>query len=218
MINDKLTDIDKLPFDKAVRIIEENCRKNIKFSLSDIEFILNLEEKELVNIFFNEYKNFKKEDFLFIEKFINENLISENKDFISDLIYFAVDFGLDLNYEKILSFLITEKEDLDCLVLACLEYINMNIKFLYIEEIIKKLEYVIENIIYHQNEQLLASLILYRITYKSNYLDFIQELIGFDNSNLNFLNNILQTKPYDKDYFNLTDFSKKINTDGAEMK
>lgn len=205
-----LLNINKLQFNEAVKVINEICNENIKLSLSEINFILNVHEKELVNIFFNEYKHFNQDDFLLIEHFINKNFEIENKDFLSDLIYFAADFGLDISYEKITSFLVIDKEDLDCLVLACLEYIDKNIKFLYIEELIKNLEYIRNNIVYHQNEQLLASLILFKITHKIKYLDFIKELIEYDNSNLEFLKNKLKDKIYHNEYFDSSELKKII--------
>lgn len=210
MIIDKLLNINGIPFHDAVELINEICNENTKLSLSQINFILNIDEKELVNIFFDKYKYFDQEEFSLIEDFINKNLEIENKNYLSDLIYFATDFGLNINYEKILSLLIVEEEDLECLVLGCLEYINMNIKFLYIEELVKKLEYIRNNILYHQNEQLLASLILLRITHKIKYLDFITELIEYDKSNLEFLKNKLKEKMYNSDYFDFSELNKKI--------
>lgn len=210
MIIDKLLNINGISFHEAVELINEICNENTKLSLSQINFILNIDEKELVNIFFDKYKYFDQEEFSLIEDFINKNLETENKNYLSDLIYFATDFGLNINYEKILSLLIVEEEDLECLVLGCLEYINMNIKFLYIEELMKKLEYIRNNILYHQNEQLLASLILLRITHKIKYLDFITELIEYDKSNLEFLKNKLKEKMYNSDYFDFSELNKKI--------
>lgn len=207
MIKDKLLNIDEIPFNEAVKLINEICNENIKLSLSQINFILNIGKKELISVFFDEYKYFDQEEFSLIEDFINQNLEIENKNHLSDLIYFATDFGLNINYEKILSLLIVEEEDLECLVLGCLEYINMNVKFLYVEELVKKLEYIRNNTLYHQNEQLLASLILFRITHKIKYLDFITELIEYDKSNLEFLKNKLKEKMYNSDYF---DFNKGL--------
>ncbi|MNY10933.1 hypothetical protein D3C86_1439340 [compost metagenome] len=203
MINLKLQNIENLPFTEGLKILKTLCEDKIKLSNEDIEFILNLDEKELVVTFFSEYSLFDKDDFLHIEKFTNENLENDNLDFVSDLIYFAADFGLDLNYKRILELVIIEKTDNDFIVLACLQYLHLNIKLIYVDIIVKNLEHVTNNTIYHQNEQLLASLILFRITHKTNYLDFIIELIDYDNSNLEFLQNTLKDKFYDSMYFNL---------------
>jgi hypothetical protein len=211
MINQKLKNIEDLPFTEGYNIIKNLCENKIKFSCEDIEFVLNLNEKELVVTFFSEYSLFSKHDFLQIEKFTNENLESENLDFVSDLIYFATDFGLDLNYNKILELIIIDKIDNDFIVLACLQYLHANIKLLYVDIIIKNLEHITNSSIYHQNEQLLASLILFRITHKINYLDFIIELVNYDNSNLEFLKNSLKDKSYDSRYFNLPNILKEIN-------
>lgn len=209
MINQKLKNIKNLPFTEGYNIIKNLCKDKIRFSYEDIEFILNLDEKELVVTFFSEYSFFSKDDFLQIEKFTNENLESENLDFVSDLIYFATDFGLDLNYTKILDLTIIDKIDNDFIVLACLQYLHANIKLLYIDIIVKNLEHITNTTIYHQNEQLLASLILFRITHKTHYLDFITELINYDNSNLEFLSNSLKDKSYDSMYFNLPNLLKR---------
>ncbi|CAA7389496.1 hypothetical protein [Chryseobacterium fistulae] len=128
MTNNILKNIDNKSFVEANEDILKICRKKIKLSLEDIGFILNFKEKELVNSFFYEYALFDHKDFVFIENFINSNLDNNNKDFVSDLIYIALDFGLDLNYTKILSLLIIKKEDKDLIVLACLEYLHKNIK------------------------------------------------------------------------------------------
>lgn len=121
-----------------------------------------------------------------------------------------MDFGLNLNYTEILSMIIMDEADEDCLVLGCLEYISMNIKFLYIDEIIEKLEYVINHTVYHQNEQLCAGMALYRITMKNSYLDFVQELVNYDETNLTYLNNTLKGEMYSEKYFDLSDFNTKV--------
>lgn len=210
MMNSTLKNIEKLTFIEANKIILKLCEDKVKLSSDDINFILNIKETELVNSFFNEYSLFEQKDFFLIETFINQNLEHKNKDFVSDLIYIALDFGLDLEYKKIVSFLLIENEDEDCFVLACLEYLSQNIKLLYIEELVKNLEHIRNTVIYHQNEQLVASLILFRITHNPANLDFIQELIEFNNSNLEFLNTTLKSKIYDEAYFDFTCFNKKI--------
>jgi len=122
-----------------------------------------------------------------------------------------LDFALDLNYKKILSFLKTEKEDVDLIILASLEYLHKNIKLLYVEELTEGLEYVRNHAVYYQNEQLLASLILYRITYKEHYLLFIKELLESDDSNLKYLQNILKGEMYSDTYFNNIEIQKIVN-------
>lgn len=210
MINDTLKKIENKSFIESNEIILDICKKKVELSLEEIEFIFNLPEKELVNTFFYEYALFNQKDFLFIENLINLNLQNTNKDFVSDLIYVALDFGLDLNYRKLLSLLIIEEEDKDLLVLACLEYIHKNIKFIYFQELINSLEYVRNNTIYYQNEQLLSSLILYRITHKKKYLSFVEELIASDHSNFKFLGNILKGEMYDDNFFDLSEIKKII--------
>ncbi len=198
-----IKDLNNMPFRKAREVIVDVCKKRIKLSTKDIGLILKLEDKEIINLFLYDYQLFDQKDFIFLEEFINKNLDNENKDFVSDLIYVALDFGLDLNFTKILSFLKTEKEDTDLVVLASLEYIHKNVKIIYIKELIENLEFIRNQKNYYQNEQLLASLILYRITYKTHYLTFIKELILSDNSNLKYLENTLKSEMYNEKYFNL---------------
>lgn len=208
MTNNILKNIETQSFEEANEAILEICRKKIKLSPEDIKFILNFQEKELVNIFFYQYSLLDQKDFIIIESFINSNLDNEDREFVSDLIYIALDFGLDLNYTKILSFLKIKEEDEDLTVLASLEYLHKNNKSLYYKELIENLEYVRNNDIYYQNEQLLASLILFRITHKSSYLSFIKELIKSDNSNLRYFENILKSEIYNEVFFDLTEIKK----------
>lgn len=205
-----LLEIAELPYKEAYKKLSELLREPVWFDLSHLEIITSWEEKQLITDFFDEYQYFSPDDLSYLERFINCNLDHANKDFVSDLIYFAMDFGLDLNYTKILSMLVIEKVDEDCLVLGCIEYISMNIKFLYLNEIIKKLEHVINHKVYRQNEQLCASMTLYRITMKNHYLDFVQELIDLDDTNLIYLNNTLKAEMYSENYFTIADFNKKV--------
>lgn len=205
-----LSEIGTLPYIEAYNKLSELLRSDLKLHHNDIKLILNWKEKQLITDFFNEYSYFSREDFTYLESFINLNLGHSNKDFVSDLIYFAMDFGLNLNYTEILSMIIIDEADEDCLVLGCLEYISMNIKFLYIDEIIEKLEYVINHTVYHQNEQVCAGMALYRITMKNSYLDFVQELIDYDETNLTYLNNTLKGEMYSEKYFDSSDFNTKV--------
>lgn len=196
-----ISDLSVLPFSEANQQVINLCKEEIKLSSNEINFIFNLEEKELVETFLNEYKLFDQEDFRFIEHFINFNLENDNKDFVSDLVYFATDFGLDLNYDKIIKMVIENKGNEDCLVLSILEYLLMNFKFIYIEELLNVLIYVRDNKDYFQNEQLLSSVILYKISNQSEYLKFAKELIDSDKSNKEFFNNLMKRNIFNKKYF-----------------
>ncbi|CAA7386634.1 hypothetical protein CHRY9393_00931 [Chryseobacterium fistulae] len=72
------------------------------------------------------------------------------------------------------------------------------------------LEYVRNHTIYYQNEQLLASLILFRITNKNSYLSFIKKLIKLDDTNLKYFKSILKGEMYNKKYINLTKIKKVL--------
>ncbi|WP_447637235.1 hypothetical protein [Flavobacterium microcysteis] len=216
-MNERLINIEKLNFIEAHKIILQLCEDKIHLSLDDISFILNLKEKELVESFLKEYAHFHQKELLYIENFINSNLEHENKEFLSDLIYFATDFGLDISYSKILELLIIDAEDNNFLVLASLQYLNKNIKFLYIDALLENLTYIRDHEVYHQNEQLLASLILFRITHKPDYLAFVKELIEYDESNLEFFNNSIKDDMYDGKYFNIESFLGILKTGNLSL-
>lgn len=203
-----ILDLSMLPFSEANQQIINLCKEKIKISLEEINFILNLEEKELVETFLSEYSLFDQDDFQFIEHFTNLNLENDNTDFVSDLIYFASDFGLDLSYDKILKMVIKNKGDENCLVLSILEYLLMNFKFIYIGELFKTLIYVRDSKDYFQNEQILSSVILFKISNKSEYLNFVVELLESDKSNMEFFNNLMMRPIFNKNYFNSIDLSK----------
>lgn len=206
-----ILDLSMLPFSEANQQIINLCKEKIKISLEEINFILNLEEKELVETFLSEYSLFDQDDFQFIEHFTNLNLENDNTDFVSDLIYFASDFGLDLSYDKILKKVIKNKGDENCLVLSILEYLLMNFKFIYIGELFKTLIYVRDSKDYFQNEQILSSVILFKISNKSEYLNFVVELLESDKSNMEFFNNLMMRPIFNKNYFNSIDLSKLKN-------
>ncbi|SHF16050.1 hypothetical protein [Chryseobacterium vrystaatense] len=206
-----ILDLSMLPFSEANQQIINLCKEKIKISLEEINFILNLEEKELVETFLSEYSLFDQDDFQFIEHFTNLNLENDNTDFVSDLIYFASDFGLDLSYDKILKMVIKNKGDENCLVLSILEYLLMNFKFIYIGELFKTLIYVRDSKDYFQNEQILSSVILFKISNKSEYLNFVVELLESDKSNMEFFNNLMMRPIFNKNYFNSIDLSKLKN-------
>lgn len=71
-----------------------------------MEEILNLKDKVLVGVFLAEYVSFDDTQLAIIESYVNEHLDIENKDFISDLIDFSRAWGLNVNYRKLLSFLL----------------------------------------------------------------------------------------------------------------
>ncbi|WP_131327861.1 hypothetical protein [Chryseobacterium vrystaatense] len=206
-----ILDLSMLPFSEANQQIINLCKEKIKISLEEINFILNLEEKELVETFLSEYSLFDQDDFQFTEHFTNLNLENDNTDFVSDLIYFASDFGLDLSYDKILKKVIKNKGDENCLVLSILEYLLMNFKFIYIGELFKTLIYVRDSKDYFQNEQILSSVILFKISNKSEYLNFVVELLESDKSNMEFFNNLMMRPIFNKNYFNSIDLSKLKN-------
>ncbi len=210
--------LDFIPFNDAAKVILDHTKQDRKLALAEIEYILNLKNKQLVSIFFDEYKYFSQQDFLLIENFTNKNLSHTQKDFVSDLIYFAADFGLDLRYKKVLSLLIVKKEDVHCLVLSCLEYLSRNIKLIYVEELLENLEFIINSSHYHQNEQLHASLILYKITHKLEYLNFTKELLNYDESNIDYLRNMICNNLYRKIFFYDVFFNKFIISEFNELK
>lgn len=205
-----IENLNDLEFDIAYNLISDFCNSDIKLNLEDIKKILDLNDKNLIDLFLKEYILFDKGDKIFLENFIDNNLNHENKEFVSDLIYFADDIALNIDYREILKIVKSNENDQFYSVLASLIYLSNNIKLFYIAEIINSLEYVVNNSNYFQSEQIIASLLLYRITNKPYYLEFIQELIEYDKSNLDFLNNTLKNEMYDERYFNFIEFNKIV--------
>ena len=202
--------LDTMEWSKSYSIVYEFCNLEIKISNSILKKIVQIKNKQLVDVFLKEYILFDNKDKEFLEKFINKKLNNKNKEFVSDLIYIANDLNLNLNYENLLSLVKLNAGDPDYSVLAAIEYFSNNLKFNFVKKLVETLNFVVNNNTYYQTEQIIASLTLYRITNKSNYLNFIQELIDFDNGNLKYLKNVLQSEIFDDKYFNTSDFYKKV--------
>lgn len=128
------------------------------------------------------------------------------------MIYFAADFGLDLHYSKLLNMIIENKGNDESLILGILEYLSMNFKFIYIDEIFNVLTYVRDSKNYYQNEQLLSSIILCKISNDSNYLNFVRELIVFDEGNKEFFNNVLKRNVFDEKFFHNSELIELISS------
>lgn len=141
-----------------------------------------------------------------IELFIIERLDDPDRLYVSDLIEFAMDFGLNLPYEKCLGFLNVYKDDHTYVVLASIGYITANIRMLYIAEIVKGLEGVLNNPEQNQSSQIKAALGLFRITMKRRYLNDLMDLVVAGHpDNKDLMRNLLKWEYNHKRYFDYAD-------------
>ena len=101
-----LNTLDELEWNKAYKIINDFCLSDIKVSLSILKKIVNLQNKQLIDLFLREYMLFDEKDKKFLEIFVNENLQNDNKEFVSDLIYLANDLNLNIDYQSILNLIL----------------------------------------------------------------------------------------------------------------
>ncbi|WP_353100450.1 hypothetical protein [Myroides odoratus] len=206
----KINKIDDLSWKEAYDIIHDFCYSDIKLHLNEVKQILCFKNKDLIDLFLREYILFDENDKTYVELFINDNLDHKNTAFVSDLLYFATDLSLNINYLKVLNLIKKNAKDENYIVLAAIHYIANNIKYYYVEEIVSSFKIVVNSKDYFQSEQILASISLYRITGKQSFLDFITELIDYDKENLVFLNNLLTEKSYREEYFDLTEIRSKV--------
>ncbi|MDR0227782.1 MAG: hypothetical protein LBI72_01745 [Flavobacteriaceae bacterium] len=202
--------IPLLTWDEDYNLLFDFCNSDIKLELNDIKRLLNIEDKSMIDVFLQEYILFDENDKAYLELFIDDNLEHENTEYVSDLLYFATDWSLNINYLKVLNLIKNHAKDENYVVLGAINYISNNIKYYYIEEIVSSFNSVVNSSDYFQSEQVLASISLYRITRKQSFLDFVVELIDYDNSNLVFLTNLLGEKSYREEYFDLTEIRHKV--------
>jgi len=196
-------DIDSLnniSYVEANKMILGLIDSSTSISNENLIKILNLKERELVSTFLEEFENFSEEQFLSLEKYINDNLNLEDKDFVSDLIDFASDWSLNINYKKILSFLDIDNDKNHFIVLSSVNYITENIKLFYVKEIVAKMRNILDNSNYYQNTQISAALCLFRITHNKKYLLEIKGWFDID-ENKEFLSNKLKKEYYKTMYF-----------------
>ncbi|MGS4344708.1 hypothetical protein ACKUSY_03705 [Myroides odoratus] len=202
--------LNHLTWKEGYDLIHAFCYTNTKLDLQLIQEIMELENKDFIDLFLREYILFDEEDKAYLETCINLNLNNSNTEYVSDLIYFANDLSLNLKYKEVIALINRYASDENYLVLAALVYVSNNIKYYYIEDIVSSFTKVVNSKDYFQSEQILASLTLYRITRKKHYLDLIAELIDYDKENLVFLTNLLGEESYQEAYFDLTEINRKI--------
>jgi hypothetical protein len=207
----KIKEIDDLSWKEAYDIVHEFCYLDIKLDLNEIKQILCFKDKDLVDLFLREYILFDKDDRVYLELFINDNLEHENTEFVSDLLYFACDLSLNIDYLRVMSLIDSHVQDENYVVLGALNYISTNVKYYYINEIFSTMQKVFNSEKYYQSEQILASIILYRISNKTEYLIFIKELLLADEGNILFLTNLLKEEAYQEEYFNIKVFKEHLS-------
>jgi len=210
--------LNHLSWKEGYDLIHTFCYTNTKVDVSLIKEIMRLENKEFIDLFLREYVLFDEEDKAYLETCINLNLSHHNTEYVSDLIYFANDLALNLDYQKVLALIHKQAGNENYLVLAAINYISNHIKYYYIQAIVGAFNEVIHSKDYFHSEQILASLSLYKITHQVAYLEVIVELIEVDKENLTFLSNVLEGEAYQQEYFDLSVVKSKISNLKIEKK
>lgn len=178
----------------------------------EIKTLLLLKNNLIISDFLENYKFFTKKDLSTIELFIIENLDCKDRLFVSDLIEFAYEWNLSLPYEKCIRFLKKFSNDNTYVQLACIDYIFLNLKFQYIDEIYVALNAILQNSRCNQSNQILAAFYLFRITSKKEFLIDLLDLVinGDTENNKILLKNILKINYNGPKYFEYYDILKSI--------
>ena len=163
-----------------------------KFSSTAVDEMLSLDNILIISDFLSQYNRFSKEDILKIEAFINGNLNHRNKLFLSDLIAFADGYGLNIPYEKCISYLQKFKGDNTYVQLAAIDYIFNKVDLRYWDEIAENLMLILSNKECNQSVQVKAAFFLFRMTYKKQYLTDLLDLVINGDDNKLLLHNLLK--------------------------
>jgi hypothetical protein len=196
-----------------IKEIKEFRKKNMlellkSSELTNEEFssLLNSKKYNLIETFLFDYKNFNNSNFILLEDFINNNLNHSNKMFVSDLIDAAIDFNLELNYEKCLSLLTNYKGNNHYVLQSTIEYIGCNFKFSYVSQIVEKLENIIKNQKCFDSAKVYSAFYLYRITHKNQYL---KTILDYKNEHKELILNLLKREANQEKYFEGCNLLKK---------
>ncbi|GAB2808399.1 hypothetical protein [Ferruginibacter profundus] len=177
----------------------------------EINTLLTLKNNLIISEFLESYKHFTKEDLVSIELFIVNNLDHKDRLFVSDLIEFAYEWNLSLPYEKCIAFLKKFNGDNTYVQLASIDYVFLNLKFQFIDEIYIALNAILQNPQCNQSNQVLAAFYLFRITYKKEFLiDLLDLVVNGDSDNKKLLKNILKINYNSSKYFEYYDTLKSI--------
>lgn len=193
--------LNKLDFGVAYSKIKKYIEEKGAVEDDELLDVLSLEDNDLIVVFLEGVREFTENQLQFLESFVNQNLLNGNRDFVSDLIFIAKDWSLDLPYKLILSNLQNWAESERDVVLASIYYISENIKLGYIDDIFSQLVNIINDSRYFQNTQIIASICLFRITQDENYLTNIKDWFADSSDNVEFLQNYLRSRFLEAPYF-----------------
>jgi hypothetical protein len=185
---------------------------------NDLDKILALDNHLIIGDFLEKYNNYQESDLSLIESFINRNLDHHNRLFVSDLIEFATDWGLELHYDKCLMFLIKYGDDDDFVLLSSMDYIFENLKFTKIDEIYRLLNSILQNPESNQSAQVKAAFMLFRITMRKEFLsDLIDLVVNGNENNKLLLGNLLALEYNSAQFFDYYDILVQLTQAGADL-
>lgn len=177
----------------------------------DIRELLALDNTLIIGDFLEKYDAFDSEDLLELEEYINNNLDHSDRLFVSNLIEFATDWELSINYKKCIDFLGKYGDDDDYVVLASIDYVFENLRMAEIENIYRSLHSILNNPEQNRSTQIKAAFALFRITHRKEFLTDLTDLVvNGDENNKLLLKNILTVKYNSKEYFDYHDKLKAI--------
>lgn len=190
--------------------IASNCLNDILMNeiidKDAITILLSIDNTAIISDFLEKYKDFKKNELVLIEGYINKNLDHYDRLFVSDLIEFATSWELTIDYEKCLSFLTKYGKDDDYVMLTSIDYVFENLKFANIDKIYELLHSILHNTECNQSAQVKSAFILFRITHKKEFLTDLMDLVvngHIDNRLL--LSNMLSLNHNKLAYFDSSD-------------
>ena len=195
-----IKNLDSVDFITANNKILEFIKSSDVISDSDILLILELEERELTSTFLEEYEGFTTTQLNEIEKYVNQHISDEDKDYVSDLIDFSKKWGLKIDYNKMLPLLSDNSEENHFVVLSSVLYIQGYFNYFFFDEVITSLMRILNDSNHYQNVQILSAICLFRHTHNVKYL---KEIEGWmDNEfNTEFVLNVLGSKDYRDECF-----------------
>lgn len=204
-----INELKNLTNEKAEKVIFKLVKKSKLITNEELNVILNSGDF-VVNIFIDNYVKLTPEQFSIIENYINKNLDHENRLFVSDLIEFSTDFGLNLNYLQVCNLILDVSENNHFVVLASVEYIYQNYKLSFISQTFAVLDQIIDNPYYYENVQCSALFALYRITGKLKYVKRIKTLLKDSKENQTYVSNKLKKLHNKEKYFRSKYFKKTL--------
>ncbi|MDR2224220.1 MAG: hypothetical protein LBE34_16005 [Flavobacteriaceae bacterium] len=189
-----------LTFEEGYKGILELALNKEKVENKNLSILFMLSEKELINVFLENFGGFSKSNLGFIEKKINKSLFDNNRDYVSDLIDFSIFKGLYLDYNIILDLVKQKNEDEHFVILSALQYLSENIKYYYIEEIFECMESIVDSK-HKDNLKILSLLILYKISHLDIYLNRIEKML-FNEDNVVYFTNRIKNYDFEEQFFN----------------